>query len=357
MLQLGITLSLGTVAAYGNEHDRAPTGLIIWGQDFSGLSRAQVSSRLKNMIPNAISYQGHIYPLKTDRTDQDLNKWLDQIIPVSTGSRLSDAIRILARNNANVSTRSLGLNREEIIKQLQDLSQNINRPARVSTITFSEGRLERTFGQSGENLDIEKTWLKISQEHQLRQVEAVVDEVPAHPSISDVSKIQSLLGDYTTYFDAQDIPRTNNVRLAAAALNNQLIPPGQIFSFNNVVGERTETAGYLPAYVFVDQSVVKGDGGGVCQDSSTLYQVVLQSHLPVEERHTHSLPVSYVPKGQDATVSYGLLDFRFQNDTRGYLLLSVRTGPNWLRIQFYGVADDKHQLLKSPDGYPRRLEN
>lgn len=352
--QLGITLGLGTVVAYGNEHDRAPNGLVVWGQDFSGLSKAQVSSRLKSMIPSAISYQGHSYPLKTDRTNTDINAWLNLIFPVSSGLWLSDAIHILARKNVIASLNSIGLNKEEIIKQLQELSQTINQPPRLSTIAYSEGKLERTFGQSGEKLDIEKTWLKVSQAHESKQVEAVMDEIPTQPSVSDITKIQSILGDYTTYFNPQDIPRTNNVRLAAAALNNRLIPPGQVFSFNDVVGERSETAGYLPAFVFVDQSVVKGDGGGVCQDSSTLYQVVRQAHLTVEEQHTHSLPVSYVLKGQDATVSYGILDFRFRNDTQGYLLLSARTGSDWLRIRLFGVADIKHPVLEAPDGYPRR---
>lgn len=357
VLQLGVTLGLGTVVAYGNGHDRAPKGLIVWGQDFSGLSKVQVFSRLKSMIPNVISYNGNIYPLKTDRTNTDINIWLDQIFPVSSGSRLSDAIHILASNNVKVSPNSIELNKEEIIKQIQGLSKNIDQPIRLSTITYSEGKLERTFGQSGKKLNIERTWLKVSQEHQSRQVEAVVEEIPAKPGVSDIKKIQSKLGDYTTYFNPQDIPRTKNVRLAAAALNNRLIAPGQVFSFNDVVGERTEAAGYLQAFVFVDQSVVKGDGGGVCQDSSTLYQAVLQAHLAVEERHTHSLPVSYVSKDQDATVSYGSLDFRFRNDSQGYLLLSAYTGSNWLRIRLFGVADSKHPVLESPDSYPRHPEN
>lgn len=103
----------------------------------------------------------------------------------------------------------------------------------------------------------------------------------------------------------------------------------------------------------MDQAVVKGDGGGVCQDSSTLFQAVRQANLNVEERHSHSLPVAYVPKGQDATVSYGILDFRFKNDTPGYLLISARTGSNWLRIRLFGETDNNHLVLQKPDGYPR----
>ena len=141
------------------------------------------------------------------------------------------------------------------------------------------------------------------------------------------------------------------------ALDNHLIPPGQVFSFNDVVGERTEAAGYLPASIFVDQTVIKGDGGGICQDSSTLFQAAQQARLPIVERHTHSLPVSYVLKRQDATVSYGILDFRFQNDTQGYLFISARTGSNWLRIQLFGLADDFHPVLLKPNGYPNHPDD
>lgn len=106
----------------------------------------------------------------------------------------------------------------------------------------------------------------------------------------------------------------------------------------------------------MDQKVVLDDGGGICQDSSTLYHAVRQAQLQVLERNTHSLPVTYVPKGQDATVAYGLLDFRFRNTTRGYVYLDVRMGSNWLRIQIYGVADAEHPVLAEPDGYPIKPE-
>ena len=229
---------------------------------------------------------------------------------------------------------------------------------RPATIVYSDDQLEKTDGLAGQELDIEGTWLKISREHEQKQVAVVLKDVPALPDFEEIAKIHSVLGDYTTYFNSQDVPRTNNLRLATMALNNRLIPPGQVFSYNDVVGKRTEAAGYLPALIFEGQSVIKGDGGGICQDSSTLFQAARQARLTIVEKHNHSLPVSYVSKGQDATVSYGILDFRFRNDTKGYLLISARTGADWLRIRLFGLADDKHTVLLNPEGYPTlRLEN
>ncbi|EGW36140.1 VanW family protein [Desulfosporosinus sp. OT] len=352
LLQFCVTLGLGTVVAYGNTHDLAPSGLIIWGQDFSGLSRTQVSTQLKEKVPKIVTFRGHDYPLKLDRSYAEIEKWLDQVFQATTGFWFSDLIHSLTRPFLIISPNTLELNREEIIAQLQSLGGIINKPMHPATISYSDGRLQKKDGEPGQKLDIEGTWLRIEHEHEQKRVALIVNDVPALPGASDLSKIKNIMGDYTTYFSPQDVPRTKNLRLAAIALNNRLIAPGQVFSFNDVVGERTEAAGYLPALIFVDRSMIKGDGGGICQDSSTLLQAVRQAHLNVVEKHTHSLPVSYVLKGQDATVSFGILDFRFRNDTQGYLLISARTGSNWLRIQLYGLADDQHPVLQQPEGYP-----
>lgn len=353
LLQLIVSLGLGALITYGYTHDRAPSGVIAWGRDFSGLSRIQLSSQLKNEIPYAVTYKEHVYPLKRDGSDAEIEAWLDQVFPVKT---VTDALNNLARPSVFISPNNIGLNKEEIILQLQSLSKIINKPMRPARIVYLDSGLEKTDGQAGQELDIEETWLKIVRSYGQKQVEVVVKDLPVLPKAEDITKIQSVLGDYTTYFDSQDVARTKNVRLAAMALNNYLIPPGQEFSFNDVVGERTEAAGYMEASIFAGQSVIKGNGGGVCQDSSTLYQAVRQSRLTIVEKNSHSLPVVYASKGQDATVSYGILDFRFRNDTKGYLLISAKTGEGCLRIRLFGLADDKHPALLNPKGYPTLRE-
>lgn len=357
LLQLCFTLGLGSLVAYGKTYDRAPSGLIVWGQDYSGMSRIQVSSQLKARIPKLVSFKEQDYPIKMDRSYEEIERWLDQVFQVPTGFWFSDILYSLTRPSTVITSNDFGLNKEEILAQLQSLSRIINKPMISATITHLNGRLVKTDGQVGQELDIEGTWLKITREHEQKRIELVVNDVPAQPGKVDLMKIRDIIGDYTTYFNSQDVPRTRNLRLAAMALDNHLIPPGQVFSFNDVVGERTEAAGYLPAFVFVNQAVIKEDGGGICQDSSTLFQAVRQAHLPIVEKHIHSLPVSYVLKGQDSTVAFGILDFRFLNDTQGYLFISARTGSNWLRVQLFGFADEFHPVLLNPDGYPSHPED
>ena len=123
------------------------------------------------------------------------------------------------------------------------------------------------------------------------------------------------LAKAVTYLDEGNRPRTNNVRLASEAINGTILNPGDEFSYNGVVGERTEARGYKPAGAYSGGKLIEEFGGGVCQPSSTLYMAVLRADLAVVERHNHSFTVAYTPLGEDATVDYGNLDFRFQNNT------------------------------------------
>ena len=119
----------------------------------------------------------------------------------------------------------------------------------------------------------------------------------------------------STNLNEGNAPRTNNIRLAAKAINGTILNPGDEFSYNGVVGERSAARGYQEAHAYANGKIIDEFGGGVCQPSSTLYMAVLRADLEVTERHNHSFTVSYTPLGEDATVDYGNLDFRFVNNT------------------------------------------
>lgn len=140
---------------------------------------------------------------------------------------------------------------------------------------------------------------------------------PAKVTAEDLQEklFRDTLAKTSTYLDESNTPRTNNIRLASAAINGTILNPGDEFSYNGVVGERTEARGYKPAGAYSGGEIIEEFGGGVCQPSSTLYMAVLRADLEVTERHNHSFTVSYTPLGEDATVDYGTLDFRFKNDT------------------------------------------
>ncbi len=146
--------------------------------------------------------------------------------------------------------------------------------------------------------------------------------------------ISHRVASFTTRL-APDPDRVHNVRLAASRLRGLLLPTGFELSFNRAVGPRTRQAGFREAPVLVDEELVPGDGGGVCQVSSTLFNAALLADLVVTARRNHTQPVPYVPLGRDATVVYGWLDLRVRNDGPP-LLLWTELSPDRLTVSFYG---------------------
>ena len=146
--------------------------------------------------------------------------------------------------------------------------------------------------------------------------------VPLDPEITlDIYRnIRTRKGSFMTGFGGGN--RGHNIMLAASSLNNYLLAPGEVFSFNKATMPRDAEHGYKMAPIIVGGSVIPGYGGGVCQVSTTLYNAVKRAGLEVVERFPHSRPVGYVPKGMDATVS-DYLDFKFRNNKDRFIMIKT----------------------------------
>lgn len=150
----------------------------------------------------------------------------------------------------------------------------------------------------------------------------------------------NLLSQYSTSYSTKNQKRTTNLRLAANKINGTVLMPGETFSYNKVVGERTIAAGYQEAPIYVSGKVVDGLGGGICQITTTLYNAVVYANLEIVERSNHQFVPSYAPASRDATVVYGSIDFKFKNN-RNYpikILCSVQNGI--ANFQIYGLKTD-----------------
>jgi len=124
---------------------------------------------------------------------------------------------------------------------------------------------------------------------------------------------RDVLSESTTRM-SNNANRIRNIQLTAEYINNTVLYPGDVFSFNEVVGQRTAARGFQEAGVIRNGRIVQGLGGGICQTSSTIYDAVLRTHLEVVERRNHGLTISYLPPGHDATVYWGHQDFKFRNN-------------------------------------------
>ena len=153
-----------------------------------------------------------------------------------------------------------------------------------------------------------------------------------------------VLGAFETKHNTNE-NRNNNLRLLCKALDGCVLQPGETFSYNQVVGERTKERGYLPAPAYSGNRLVDSVGGGVCQGSTTLYNCVLLADLEVVFRACHGAKVTYVPPGLDASVNYLTTDFQFRNQFRFPVKIRAEVEDGYVRMQLLGT-DEKDYYVK-----------
>ena len=155
------------------------------------------------------------------------------------------------------------------------------------------------------------------------------------------------LSSFSTRYNAADKDRTTNLVIACQKLNGKVLMPGETFSYNETLGPRTYAAGYRNGKIYENGQVVDGLGGGICQISSTLYNAALMSDMEIVERRNHQFVTSYVNAGRDATVVYGLTDFRFKN-TRTYPVRLVASAKGGVAtVSIYGIKEPDREYTYS----------
>ena len=154
-----------------------------------------------------------------------------------------------------------------------------------------------------------------------------------------------LLGQFSTNY-VNNPNRTTNLKLAANKINGTVLLPGETFSYNKTVGERTIAAGYKDAAIYQNGEVVDGLGGGICQISTTLFNAALFANLDIVELHNHQFVPSYVGAGRDATVVYGAKDFKFKNSRKYAIKIECSVSGGVARFKIYGVKEDTEYDVK-----------
>lgn len=149
--------------------------------------------------------------------------------------------------------------------------------------------------------------------------------------------IRERIATYTTTFLSTNKPRVANIHTLTDALDGTLVAPGDTFSLNGTIGPRTAAKGYQEAPAIIGGRLVPSLGGGICQVATTLFNTVFESGLPVVERRNHSFYISSYPKGRDAAVSWGGVDFKFRNDTEHWIYIATAHTNSSVTISFYGT--------------------
>jgi vancomycin resistance protein YoaR len=173
----------------------------------------------------------------------------------------------------------------------------------------------------------------------------IVSEVKPKFTVADVKDIKDVLASFTTNFNKFNSSRTHNIKLACNKINNFLLKPGEQFSMNAALGPRTVKNGYMQAPIIINNELIPGTGGGVCQVTSTLYNAVLFSGLQVVQRRNHSITLGYIPPGQDATIAEGYIDFKFKNNRDYTICISAEVKDNLLNIKIIGRKNSQEPTI------------
>lgn len=229
---------------------------------------------------------------------------------------------------------------------IEERLEKFTQPPKDAVYKIEKDKMVIEPSESGRTVDVDQLISNIL-EFPLSEVPTRITlsmkELPATVSTETIKSLafDSVIGEFTTRFLIHEENRSANLTMAAKAIDAKVILPGETFSFNETVGPREPETGYKDAYVIVNGEYVQGTGGGICQVSSTLYNAVLLSNLEVIERKPHEVVVSYVPPGQDATINYPNLDFKFRNNSPGLVYLRTEINQGDLTVRIWGKKTGK----------------
>ncbi|MFO7154449.1 MAG: VanW family protein [Caldicoprobacter oshimai] len=251
-------------------------------------------------------------------------------------------VKEIEANGLRLQT-SLFYNLDEIKDDLKAIAQEINYDPVNAEIRFYPDRKDKfeiTEEKPGLFLDTDEVFNTIKQrmeKGEYGEIVLVPTEVAPQVTKADLQKLTHRIVQFSTSLEGSSADRKHNVRLALSKVNGYRLDPGEVFSFNKVVGPRTAKAGFKPAPVIMpDKSMQDDYGGGVCQASSTLYNAVLRANLEIVERYHHSFPVAYLPAGLDATVSYGGADLKFRNNRKTPVFIRTFSSGDNVYVEIYG---------------------
>ena len=226
--------------------------------------------------------------------------------------------------------------------KLENETSDMVTEAKNASVSRENGEFIVYPGEKGTSIKIDETIEEVknifAEEWTQKDIklEAVVEEKEPQYTEDDFYMIDSVMGQAETAYNAGNTNRSKNLSTGASKVSGTVLMPGEQFSMVDTVTPFTEENGYANAGQYVNNEGVDGLGGGICQVSTTLYNAVLKAELQVDERHPHTLTVSYVDKSKDAAIAEGLFDFKFTNDTEYPIYIEGYAGGGSISFAVYG---------------------
>ncbi len=238
---------------------------------------------------------------------------------------------------------NLEFDKDTVTAIVTDQGEKYNVEAVNATLSKTDGKFVVNPGTTGEKIDVNASVSRIMSSldnftgQDMTIDMCVIEDVPK-ASAEDLEKIHDVIGSFKTSFKTSSADRSGNVRNGTRLVNGTVLLPGDRFSMYETVSPFTEENGYYLAGSYLNGMVVESLGGGICQVSSTLYNAVLRAELQVDERHNHSMIVSYVDLSSDAAISGTSKDFKFTNNTDNPIYIEgYTTDDKQVVFNIYGV--------------------
>lgn len=314
-----------------------------------------------------VTYDGKIATISGEDLDIGYDATIAAVQAYSVGRSenvLSNLFMKISQQKVNL-TPYFRWNSEPIAETLSTVEDDVNIPVEDALFTFANGRVTAfrpsKDGRALNRQEAEKLIhdaLFTGARSGVTRLSIPMPVEIVHPAITtdraNSFGIKELIGKGYSVFAGSASGRIHNIALAANRLNGILIKPGETFSFNNALGDISAATGYQSAYIIKEGRTVLGDGGGVCQVSTTLFRAALAAGLPIVERHAHAYRVHYYEEGGykpglDATVYSPSYDLQFKNNTPGYILIQTQTNLNNLSLTFnlYGISDGRVSTISN----------
>jgi vancomycin resistance protein YoaR len=303
---------------------------------------ATLSAQQINLHSNATDIVNHAYdvgrtPLLSSRIYQKIST-IFKISPFTFSTGIDYDKGVLA----------------DYIRQIDD---QYNKPAKNALFSFENGKVT-TFREHENGIminndqfmkDVDKNIASIGKKTDSKTIKITDSIVKPEITLAQANNmgIEELIGEGQSDYHHSDSQRIHNLTLAASKFNGVIIPKGEEFSFDKTLGDVSTLTGYVPGYVILNGKTVLGDGGGVCQVSTTMFRAIMNTGLPITERHNHAYRVIYyendAPIGYDATIYLPNVDLKFVNDTPAAILVQTEIDPENLILHFrlYGKKDGR----------------
>ncbi|QBD84104.1 hypothetical protein EQG73_01790 [Clostridium tetani] len=333
-------------------------GITVGNEDISGKTleegRKIIKEKYANKLLNkkiTVKIPEGEYSITFDKIEgkYDIDNSLKKAYDYGKDSNAFSKYRIIKKAEKKPFELMFSYNEKKVIDFINDVEKKVNKDATNAKLI-----------KKGENFNIipESVGKKLNKEKLQKDiltningdiskdlvVNGEVKNVQAKVTSDKLTSVNSLIASFgTNYANISSQQRANNIRLSTESINGTVLMPGEVFSFNGAVGERTADRGYQAASVIIGNQVEDGLGGGICQTSSTLYNAALKANLKSVERAHHTLPSSYIPLGRDATVDWENIDYKFRNDYSFPIYIEGLTQNGEVRFNIYSHSSVKNR--------------